>query len=107
MERFRRRDSRIEEWGWVRRNAGLIAETAHHLEKSAPNFGDSESSDAPLEWFRCLCLLFLSRLGVLFGVTQRRIRLIATMMTGERMSAAVRAESCLQAGTQGSWLPLR
>jgi predicted ATPase/DNA-binding CsgD family transcriptional regulator len=41
---------------------------AHHLEKSASDFGDSESFDAPQEWFWCLCLLFLSRLGVLLGV---------------------------------------
>src|SRR5215213_2724495 len=28
-------------WGWVRRNAGLITDGAHPLEKSAPGFTDT------------------------------------------------------------------
>jgi hypothetical protein len=62
--------------GWVVEMSGRSAGRAHHLEKSASDFDDSESFDAPQEWFRCLCLLFLSRLGVLLDVTRRRIRLI-------------------------------
>src|SRR5215210_4995364 len=54
--------------GWVVEMSGRSAGRAHHLEKSASDFDDSESFDAPQEWFRCLCLLFLSRLGVLLGV---------------------------------------
>jgi hypothetical protein len=63
-------------WGWVAEMSARLAGCARPLEKSAPDFGDSESFDAPQEWFRCLCLLFLSRLGVLLDVTRRRIRLI-------------------------------